>query len=73
MVLYHKVEKYLCIQSITLSTLWKLPNDILKAIHGFLYLGWVVSSVCLSVLNKKKGNNKVYTAFTISKIENLSY
>lgn len=73
MVLCHKGEKYLCIQSIALSTLWKLPNDILKAIHGFLYLGWVVSSVCLSVLQDKKKGNKVYTAFTISKIENVSY
>ncbi len=50
MVICNQGEQYLCIQSIALSTLWKPPNDVLKTIHGFLNLGWVVSSVGLPVL-----------------------
>lgn len=44
---------YLSIKSVALCTLGEPSDNVLKAVHGCLYLWRVVSSICLSVLKEK--------------------
>lgn len=41
---------HLGVKSVTLCTLGEPPDDVLKAVHGCLYLGRVMSGIRLSVL-----------------------
>lgn len=55
-------DTHLSIQCITFCTFWEPPNDVLKAIHSGLNLGWVVSGVSLPVLKHRTADRQQTSA-----------
>lgn len=49
---------HLSVKSVALCALGEPPDDVLKAVHGRLHLGRVVSSIRLSVLESTRQNTE---------------